>query len=834
MKQFLGLAAAGVSLTALLPAAALAQASDPAPGAAEEAEPIAGQEIIVTGTSRSRVALDTPLAISQLGEEALARAGVTSQADILNTIPSIKADGGGGEVASNVFIRGLPSGGQYQFTPLMYDGITVLSAFGLNSSAYDVYARNDLGIERLEFVRGGVSNLFGPGSVAGLINYISKSGGDEFEGTAQLEVAQRGRYRGDLALSGPLGNNFYFALSGFYRVDDGPIRTNLDTEGGQIRGNLEYRFGDGSGNIKLVGQYIDDQTQFYLPIPLDGPTRNRLRGNDDRIVNSVQNQFDFAALGFNTPGGGRFSSDIAEGVATRGGMIGLTFEKVLGDSGWGINGRIKYSDYKHKFGLWSDGDGVINVPETLQSFLTNRNLGALANAQFSFVGGGAVPNDFLLFANRFTDRDRPVNDFTAELNLTKSLQTGNVDHAFTLGGFYGDASAGDFNVTTTYLAELNNRPRLVSLAVTNPGTGAQTVISRGGLLNAGAGYVNNRHAAERYAVYVADQMKIGDRFNFDIGFRLEHLSGEIRRERTSTVVTDATTANLSNALRDVIWGNGGFLTGNVSATEWAVAAGALYKLSDDMSLYANASRGFFFPELRSAAFRPLPAGTAANASASPGMQSYNAEIIKQAELGFKLSRPGLSLTAAAFYTNLENRRQVLFVNDGAGGLIERVNLVGTESYGAEATIDVRIIGDLSFSGNVTWQKSEFTAFDTAPANIGNAVERQPEWLYNAGLYYDDGTFDLSVFTNYTGPNFTASNNAIELDGWNIANLDAGYQFDLGATTMRVSLNVFNLFNTDAVTEGSPRQDVNQVANGAFFVGRPVLPRRITARLTVNF
>ena len=177
---------------------------------------------------------------------------------------------------------------------------------------------------------------------------------------------------------------------------------------------------------------------------------------------------------------------------------------------------------------------------------------------------------------------------------------------------------------------------------------------------------------------------------------------------------------------------------------------------------------------------------------------------------------------------------MLFVNDGAGGLIERVNLVGTESYGAEATIDVRIIGDLSFSGNVTWQKSEFTAFDTAPANIGNAVERQPEWLYNAALYHDDGTFDLSVFTNYTGPNFTASNNAIELDGWNIANLDTGYQFDLGATSMRVSLNVFNLFNTDAVTEGSPRQDVNQVANGAFFVGRPVLPRRITARLTVNF
>ena len=831
MKQFFKLAAAGVSLTALLPAAAMAQQTDTT--AADDGEVVAGQEIIVTGTSRSRVALDTPLAVTQLDESALARAGVTSQADILNTIPSIKADGGGGEVASNIFIRGLPSGGQYQFTPLMYDGMTVLSAFGLNSSAYDVYARNDLGIERLEFVRGGVSNLFGPGSVAGLINYISKSGGDELEGAAQLEVAERGRYRGDLALSGPLGNNLFFAVSGFYRVDDGPIRTNLDTKGGQIRGNLEYRFDDGSGSIKLLGQYIDDQTQFYLPIPLDGPTRSRLRGNDGQIVNSVQNQFDSSTLGFATPGGGRFTSAINEGVSTEGGMFGLAFDKEFGDSGWAVNGRMKYSKYQHKFGLWSDGDGVINVPETLGSFVANRNLGALANAQFTFVGGGTVAANSLLFANRFTDRDRPVDDFTAEFNLTKSLATGSVDHALTFGTFYGNATAGDRNVTTTYLAEFNNRPRLVNLTVT-PAPGTQTVVSRAGLLNAGAGYVNNEHSAERFAGYVADQMKIGDRFNLDIGFRLEKINGDIRRERTSTTITDAATPNLSAALRDVIWGNGGFLTGQVSTTEWALAGGALYKLSDTMSLYANASRGFFFPELRAAQFRPLPAGTAANASASPGMQSYTAEIIKQAEAGIKISQPGLSLTVAGFYTKLDNRRQVLFVNDGNGGLVERVNLVGTESYGAEGTIDVRIIGDLRFSGNVTWQNSEYTAFDTTPANIGKNVERQPEWLYNAGLFYDNGTFDLSVFTNYTGSNFTAASNAIELEGWNIANLDAGYTLGMGKSSLRLSVNVFNLFDTDAVTEGSPRQDVNQVANGAFFVGRPVLPRRITARATFTF
>ena len=108
--------------------------------------------IIITGTSRARAAFNTPLAVTSLGEARLQKIASSSQADILNTVPTLKGDAGGGEVASNIFVRGLPSGGQYQFTPLMYDGIPVLSTFGLNSSAYDVYYHNDFGIDRLEFV----------------------------------------------------------------------------------------------------------------------------------------------------------------------------------------------------------------------------------------------------------------------------------------------------------------------------------------------------------------------------------------------------------------------------------------------------------------------------------------------------------------------------------------------------------------------------------------------------------------------------------------------------------------------------------------------------------
>ncbi|MGH8284532.1 MAG: hypothetical protein ACRETT_02060, partial [Steroidobacteraceae bacterium] len=65
-------------------------------------------------------------------------------------------------------------------------------------------------------------------------------------------------------------------------------------------------------------------------------------------------------------------------------------------------------------------------------------------------------------------------------------------------------------------------------------------------------------------------------------------------------------------------------------------------------------------------------------------------------------------------------------------------------------------------------------------------------------------------------------------------LNAGYTFGFHDSTARVGVDVYNLLDDDGITEGSPRQDASQAVGGAFFVGRPVLPRRYTVRFTVNF
>jgi outer membrane receptor protein involved in Fe transport len=178
-----------------------------------------------------------------------------------------------------------------------------------------------------------------------------------------------------------------------------------------------------------------------------------------------------------------------------------------------------------------------------------------------------------------------------------------------------------------------------------------------------------------------------------------------------------------------------------------------------------------------------------------------------------------------------------------GGLQDNVNLISTRSYGMEGELDIKLVDHLHFNGNLTLENAKYTSFvnvngtSTLPntAVIGRDLERQPDLLYNAGLYYDDDLFDFSFYTNYTGDNFTANTNQIRLQGWNVVNLDAGVKLRLmGNRHVRLGVNVFNLFQEDAATEGSPRQDSNQTVGGAYFVGRPVLPRRVTGRLTFNF
>ncbi len=819
-----------IALCCALPCAAFSQATS-------NTDDEVIEEIVVTGTGVQRTVFETPQSVTQFSETDLRKFTGASQADVLTQIPGIKAEGGGGEVATNVFLRGLPSGGQFSFTPLEYDGIPVFTTFGLNSSAFDVYYRNDLGISRVEYVSSGTSNLFGPGSVAGIINYISKTGGPENEGTLQLELAEEGRLRGDYYFSGPLGDddsNTYYALSGFYRYDEGTLDSDLTTEGYQVRGNLTKEFSDGSGSVTFYGQLIDDSVQFYLPLPLNGLSQERLSGNDGAEVFTV-NTGEARGIQFQTPEG-QYQSPIGDGVVTEGASFAVVLDKDIGND-WAVNSKIKFAQYDHQFNLFLDGDGVANTVQTQSEFLTSRGLDPFAaNADFTFTQSGlALPANYLLFGNRTLDRVRDATDVSGEFSISKGFSRDSSEHTVTIGTFFSQSEALDINYISTFLADFRNAPLFVDVALNDVAQDANGALvaspgdvfqfTQNGLMNANGLTGDHERSARRAAIYIADQIEFGD-WTFDVGARIERLDGEVVTKRTGNVVMGSDPL-VNDDLEQVSFRTGQIFSDTLDTTEWALSLGALYRLNDSVNLFGNVSRGYFFPQVRSQRFNDFGE-----------FGTFDGEIIIQGEAGLKFQTDRWDGYATAFYTDLSDRQDVTFVNDpnNPGQVITSVEQTSTESVGIEAGAVFHINDYWALNGNITLRSHEFTESEGNPSIIGNELTRQPNELANTGVTFNYGNFDASLFHNFHGDNFANSGNTVPLDSYSLVRLDLGYTIPLeGDQTFRISANVFNLTDEQGITEGSPRQGNSQSGTPAqFFIGRAILPRRITVRFTYDF
>lgn len=758
------------------------------------------ESAVITATFTDRTVFNSPLSLTSLNTREIETLSSNSQADILRVVPGIHAEGGGGEVASNVFVRGMPSGGQYQFTPLQVDGLPVLSAFGLNSSAHDVYFRNDIGIRNLEFVRGGVSTLFGTGSVAGIINYTSVSGNVFSPNKVKYEWGQDGRAKTDFLTSGALSDRTFYAFSGFYRHDEGPLETGLNTVGAQIRANIKTIFEDGKGVFTVSGQFIDDKVQFYLPYPLqnDNGTYKRPTGNDgETVFTTLTGQAtDFS---FDTPNG-THNSPIGDGVATTGGYLMADLNMEF-ENDWELTAKARYANYAHQFNLFLDGDGTHNVPETQSGYLADRGL---VSGTFSYASTGqTLAGGDLLFENRVLDRDRPLEDIVSDAYLSKKIVSGGTTHNFTIGTFNSFAKAGDNNWIYNYLGDFRNAPEMVTLTAVDT-NGATVEYTSGGYVNGSGRQTSNRHhSLRKTAVYAADEM-VFENFTLDLGVRYENAKGYITRE---TGV-----------------GSNTFQKGTVETSGFAVAAAGMYKLNSSTNVYLNGSRGYFFPEIRSVRF------------SSPGVtQSYEPEIILQGELGAKFGGQSFAGNLAAYFVSLSDRRSVDFENDGQGGVTEIVRVQDTRTIGLEASGSYYFNREVNAFANVTYQKHEFSKVESNPDLEGNWLRRQPQIMAMVGLSYDNNKIDAGVSTNYIGKKYANDANTVELEAYNIVRAHAGYTIPLGANrAWRLGLSLFNLLDAEGITEGSPRQGDTQIGGGDFFVGRPILPRRAFVTATFEF
>lgn len=764
--------------------------------------------IVVTANNSRRSQMEMPISVTTFSASKLAGLRFNSNADILRVVPGITAEGGGGDVAANIFVRGLPSGGQYQFTPLQIDGMPVVGTMGLNSSAPDVYFRNDLGFNNVEFVRGGSSTLYGAGSVAGIINYASKYGSNQSKTILETEVATPGKTRFDFNTSGAITeNSLFYNVSGTYRYDEGPIKTGLTSTGYQVRGNLRKVLNNGFFTLHF--QLIDDKAQFLLPYPLTGQ-RARPMGWDGQTIYTLQTA-SATLLTARTPNG-LYQSQAANGAWTKGGYVMADFQKDF-DNGWRLNAKVRSAKYQHQFNFFgTDGSG--RNPLTQANFLKTIT-GAVIGA-YTYANDNTVVNPAaLVLQNNITDRNRPLNEMSTLMTLSKEFKTGNIEHNFTMGTFASRTEAVDFNLQLRYLSEFKDQPRLLNLTTTDAASVA-TKFTVNGVASV-PGYTNKTITSKKQAFYFSDEMQVG-KLKLDAGLRFEKISANGSIEKSAT-------AKNTDGI-NVAFGTGAFDRFNVSTSDWALALAASYPITDHINGYANFSKGYFFPELRGLSVRYN--------NGIPAYPRYQPEKINQYEAGVKLNYTRLTLTAAYFNAALNDRLLVQFLN--VNGAIEEVSrFISTQSSGFEGTADLEVAKNLHFISSVTAQKATYTKDETTPTNVGKWVERQPQFMYDAGLYYANKKFDLGFSNNYQAKRYGNASNLVTLDPYSIARLTAGYNMQLDSkSSLRFSGGIFNMFNSEGITEGNPRAGDAQTNSGDFFVGRPVIPRSYYLRLTFNF
>jgi len=183
-------------------------------------------EIMVTARKREEGLMDAPVALTAVMGEKLDQSGITNLEQLSAQVPGVQI--GRTLQTSGIYIRGIGSGinkGFEQSVGMFVDGVYQVRSRQFTQSMVDV--------ERIEFLRGPQSTMFGKNTIAGAIKMETANPvvGDEFNGSVWLDYEpDQGTSRGTAVLSGTLSETFAARLAFRYQDSDGYVDNQLRGE----------------------------------------------------------------------------------------------------------------------------------------------------------------------------------------------------------------------------------------------------------------------------------------------------------------------------------------------------------------------------------------------------------------------------------------------------------------------------------------------------------------------------------------------------------------------------------------------------------------------------
>jgi iron complex outermembrane receptor protein len=175
-------------------------------------------EIVVTARKRSEDVLKTPVAVSVVTSEDIAKKGIASVADLANNTPGMNINNNSSGRADRSFqqiiIRGFtPSTSLSTTVSTFIDGAPVSSPTAFSSITDPA---------RIEVLKGPQSAYFGRNTFAGAVNVVNKEPTDEWHGSISAMGGTRNNYRLHADLEGPIfGDALTFRVGGDKFAKDG-------------------------------------------------------------------------------------------------------------------------------------------------------------------------------------------------------------------------------------------------------------------------------------------------------------------------------------------------------------------------------------------------------------------------------------------------------------------------------------------------------------------------------------------------------------------------------------------------------------------------------------
>ena len=217
------------------------------------------QEVVVTSQHGNQHLLDIPAAITVIGANTLESSNVSSMEQLAGFVPGLniltQTPG-----RPNLVIRGLTSD---EVSPTAQPRVSVcFDQAPISRASMAVAEIYDM--ERIEVMKGPQGTLYGRGSQAGAISFITKKPTNNFGGYASAGMGNYGMMQFDGALNVPITTYISARVAGIYSYRDGYVK---NTSGGTLNdkntlgGRFSLAFAPKNSNFKadlMVNYQKDD------------------------------------------------------------------------------------------------------------------------------------------------------------------------------------------------------------------------------------------------------------------------------------------------------------------------------------------------------------------------------------------------------------------------------------------------------------------------------------------------------------------------------------------------------------------------------------------------